>query len=33
MSDSELRLKDQLESICKKIPLEKRNQYCRNKII
>lgn len=31
ISDKELRLKAELESICKEIPLEERNQYCRNK--
>lgn len=31
MSDKELRLKAELESICKHVPLEERNQYCINK--
>ena len=31
MPDSELRLKAELESICKEIPLQERSQYCRNK--
>lgn len=31
ISDKELRLKSELEAICKKVPLEERNQYCKNK--
>lgn len=32
ISDKELRLKSELESICNEVPLEKRSQYCRSKI-
>lgn len=32
VSDKELRLKDELESICRCVPLEKRDRYCRSKI-
>lgn len=32
ISDKELRLKAELESICKEVPLEERNQYCRSKV-
>lgn len=32
VSDKELRLKDELESICKEVPLEERGQYCRSKV-
>jgi len=31
ISDRELRLKDELESICRNVPLEERGQYVRNK--
>ncbi len=31
MTDKELRLQAELESICKNVPLEERNQFCRNK--
>ncbi len=31
ISDKELRLKAELESICKEVPLEERYQYCKNK--
>lgn len=31
ISDKELRLKDELTSICREVPLEERHQYCRNK--
>lgn len=32
VSDKELRLKDELESICKNVPLEERDQYRRGKV-
>lgn len=32
ISDKELRLKAELESICKEVPLEERKQYCRSKV-
>lgn len=32
ISDKELRLKEELISICKEVPLEKRDQYCKSKI-
>lgn len=32
ISDKELRLKRELESICNAVPLEERDQYCRSKI-
>ena len=32
ISDRELRLKEELDSICRNVPLEERRQYVRNKI-
>lgn len=32
VSDKELRLKMELESICRNVPLEERDRYCRSKI-
>lgn len=32
VSDKELRLKAELEAICSSVPLEEREQYCRNKV-
>ncbi len=32
VSDKELRLKEELTSICKEVPLEERGEYCRSKI-
>ncbi len=32
VSDKELRLKEELKSICSKVPLEERKPYCRSKI-
>lgn len=33
ISDKEKRLKDELASICKLIPIEERKQYCRSKVM
>lgn len=32
VSDKELRLKEELKSICSNVPLEERKPYCRSKI-
>lgn len=33
ISDKEQRLKDELESICKSIPIDERKEYCRSKVM